>query len=584
MNKKDLIPVILLVLMIPLWLLIDRIYIAPRFATEPVPSSQTNTVAEAVEAEPLQITKQEAPAPIEVIEPLGEEEIAVLENDAVVLELTSLGGGIKTATMLDYPEYNDEASGPVVLSFSNAPALTYDGIEGLDARYPFGLEVSGDGRTATVTRNLGDCVFERTLALGDGFVLEITDRFVASAGTACNLPEFRVLTGHMQNPADLKAMKGISMLGVDTYTSDGGINYWGRKLNKLYKIEDRPESLYTVPEEMQGRIVDWVAAKNKFFTQVLRLEEPVATMAVLSSRDTAQKGIVPNDIAAALVFAPLQIAGGDELQLDYTYFIGPKKYSELKDAGNNMEGVMEFETIGFWSFLNWLMEPTRKALLWTLNMFNGFFHNYGIAIILLTLLVRTIFWPLTHKSTEKMRENSEKMQLVQPKVKALQEQYKNNPKKLQAETMKLYQEHGFNPMGMMGGCLPMFVQLPVFIALFTVLRNAIELRYAGFLWISDLSAPENLLMGKVPVIGALNILPILMAASMVWQQKLSAPTTAATPEQQQQQKMMMIMMPVMMLFFFYSMPAGLVLYFTVSNVSMIAQTLIRNLRKKKQEA
>jgi YidC/Oxa1 family membrane protein insertase len=130
----------------------------------------------------------------------------------------------------------------------------------------------------------------------------------------------------------------------------------------------------------------------------------------------------------------------------------------------------------------------------------------------------------------------------------------------------------------------MFVQIPVFIALFTVLRNAIELRYAGFLWIADLSAPENLFMGKVPFVNSLNILPLVMSASMVWQQKMTSPATAATPEQQQQQKMMMIMMPLMMLFFFYSMPSGLVLYWTTSNLLMIAQTGIRNLRKKVAEA
>ena len=130
----------------------------------------------------------------------------------------------------------------------------------------------------------------------------------------------------------------------------------------------------------------------------------------------------------------------------------------------------------------------------------------------------------------------------------------------------------------------MFVQIPVFIALFTVLRNAIELRYAGFLWIADLSAPENLLMGKVPFVHSLNILPLVMSASMIWQQKMTTPAVAATPEQQQQQKMMMIMMPLMMLFFFYSMPSGLVLYWTTSNLLMIAQTGIRNLRKKVKEA
>ena len=143
--------------------------------------------------------------------------------------------------------------------------------------------------------------------------------------------------------------------------------------------------------------------------------------------------------------------------------------------------------------------------------------------------------------------------------------------------MALYKENKVNPMG---GCLPMFIQIPVFIALFRVLRSAIELRFSKFLWIRDLSEPENLFAGKftIPIIGwnSINILPILMAITMMWQQKLTTgANAAATPEQQQQQKMMAVMMPVMMLFFFYSMPSGLVLYWTTSQVVMIAQLMIK---------
>jgi YidC/Oxa1 family membrane protein insertase len=299
-------------------------------------------------------------------------------------------------------------------------------------------------------------------------------------------------------------------------------------------------------------------------------------MALLSERDPTGKGIVPQNIKAALDFKSEVIQSSASYELNYDYFIGPKKYSTLKDSGYSMEKVMEFETIGTFSFMNWLMEPTRKALLWTLNLFHGIFHNFGIAIIFLTILVRVLFWPLTHKSTESMA----RMQEIQPELKELQEKYKSNPQRLQQETMALYKEKKVNPMG---GCLPMFIQIPVFIALFTVLRNAIELRYAGFLWIGDLSTSENLFAGAIPFIGSLNILPILMSASMIWQQKLT-PQVATTPEQIQQQKMMAFMMPFMMLFFFYKMPSGLVLYWTTSNLLMILQTVLRNMKKKKTTA
>ncbi len=592
MNKKDLLPVIFLALLIPAWMFIDRTFIAPKYpAKTPVAAQQTaeptpvigNIGQAAMTATPETV---ENTTPISIETP-SEEILATIQNEKVKIELTSLGGGIKSATFIDkdekgrirYPELNEEDSLPVILDFSSSTALAYDGLSGIGAKESLNLQVLDEGKSISFSKawNAGTA-FQRTITVGDDYLLTITDRFVNGGSNPWNVPAVRILTGHMKNPADMKAMKGVSILGVDSHTPSGGINFWGRKLNKLYKEADKAESIDTVPEGMHSEIVDWVAAKNKFFTQILSPSEPIATMAVLSSRDMNEKAVLPKNIAAALAFKPVVINAGDSYELSYTYFIGPKNYSILKDTGNNMEKVMEFETIGFFSWMNWLMEPSRQALLWTLNLFYGVVHNYGIAIILLTLLIRILFWPLTHKSTESMG----RMQEIQPQVKALQAKYgKSNPQKLQQETMKLYKENKVNPMG---GCLPMVVQIPVFIALFTVLRNAIELRYSGFLWIADLSQPENLFSGQIPFVGSLNILPLLMSVSMIWQQKLSSPGTAATPEQQQQQKMMMFMMPIMMLFFFYTMPSGLVLYWTTSNLLMIAQTSIRNLRKKVKEA
>lgn len=585
MNKKDLIPVIILALLIPTWMFIDRTFIAPKFPAQPAPTEQsaeeTPTAGAALETA-LSDARVEAEAKletavVETAEPPAEEKLAILGNNRVKLELTSIGGGVKTATLQDFPKLKGGEE-RVVLDFSTATALAYSGLAGIGANDSLSLQALDGGKSAVFSKawNSGTA-FERTITLGDGYLVTVKDRFINTGTDPWNLPAIRIQTGYMQNPADMKAMKGVSILGVDSYTPTGGINYWGKKINKLYKTAGKPGSLDAIPEGMHGEIVDWVSAKNKFFTQIIRPDEPAATMAVLSTRDMNEKGIVPQNIAAALAFKPAVVNPGSAFELGYTYYIGPKNYSILKAAGNNMEGVMEFETIGTFSWMNWLMEPARRFLLWTMNKFHLVIPNYGVAIILLTLLIRILFWPLTHKSTESMK----RMQEIQPEIKALQEKYKKDPQRMQQETMKLYKEKKVNPMG---GCLPMFIQIPVFIALFTVLRNAIELRYSGFLWIADLSQPENLFAGKVPFVGALNILPIVMSISMIWQQKLTSPATAATPEQQQQQKMMMFMMPIMMLFFFYSMPSGLVLYWTTSNLLMIAQTGIRNVRKKVKEA
>lgn len=587
MNKKDLIPVIALALLIPVWMLIDRTFIAPKF-----PSKSTRKTEQLAETPPTQKStdtniqnktdepKQTALSATET-EISEEEKTVTIRNNKISVKLTSLGGGIKSVTLFDYPELNEKESGPVALDFSDSAALTYDGLAGIRAKDSLSIALSEDGQSATLTKAWNSGVlFQRTISFTNDYLLNINDRFTNTSTKPWNIPSVRILTGRMENPPGMKAMKGVSMLGVDTYTPNNGIDYWakskiigGSAIQKLFKEAGEPASVQGTPKDAYNLPIDWISTKNKFFVQILSPAKTNSTMEIISTRDTEAKGISPSSIAAALAFKPTIVAENNTLNLDYNYFIGPKNYSTLKATGHQYEKVMEFETTGFWSFMNWMMEPARKFLLWTLNLFHTVFHNYGIAIILLTVLIRVMFWPLTHKSTESMR----RMQEVQPKVKALQEKYKKDPQRAQQEVMKFYRENKVNPMG---GCLPMFVQIPVFIALFTVLRNAIELRYSGFLWIADLSQPENLFAGHVPFIGSLNILPILMSVSMIFQQKLSSPGTATTPEQQQQQKMMMFMMPIMMLFFFYSMPSGLVLYWTTSNLLMIAQTGLRNFRKK----
>ena len=212
------------------------------------------------------------------------------------------------------------------------------------------------------------------------------------------------------------------------------------------------------------------------------------------------------------------------------------------------------------------------GLLGLLNIIHIVLPNYGVAIIILTILVKLVFWPITHKGNLHMK----KMQAIQPELTKLREKHKKSPEKLQKAQMELYRQHGVNPLA---GCLPMFVQIPVFIALFTVLRSAVELRFAGFLWIADLSEPEGLLAGVLPwPQSGLNLLPLAMTGTMVLQQRLTP--TAGDP---QQQKMMMFM-PVMMLFIFYTMPSALVLYWTVSQSLSIVQLLVQKRRTAQADA
>ena len=286
----------------------------------------------------------------------------------------------------------------------------------------------------------------------------------------------------------------------------------------------------------------WIAQKNDYFvTAILGCSENPSGFAATVARQNNAEAYVPQSVSVAAAFNSLKP------ERTYTLYVGPKKQALLWDLG--LKDVMDF---GMWRWLCY-------GMVWVLNLFYALIPNYGVAIILLTILVRVLFWPLTHKSTVGMR----KMQEIQPLLKEVQAKYKGNPQRLQQETWQLYREHKVNPLS---SCLPMLIQIPVFFALFVVLRGAVELRYAPFLWIRDLSQPEALFASWFPF-GGLNILPILMAATMALQSALSP-----SAGDKSQQRMMMVFMPIMMLVMFYNFASALSLYWTLSQVISIAQT------------
>ncbi|MBI3779569.1 MAG: membrane protein insertase YidC, partial [candidate division NC10 bacterium] len=229
----------------------------------------------------------------------------------------------------------------------------------------------------------------------------------------------------------------------------------------------------------------------------------------------------------------------------------PKDLDWLKAAGPDLENLLD---------LGWVDILARPAL-YLLRFLYRYSGNYGLAIILVTLLQKIVFHPLTAKSLRSMQA----MQALQPKLAALQERFKNNPQKKQQETMELYKKYGVNPVG---GCLPMLLQIPIFIALYNALSSSVEMWRAPFLWIKDLSQPDALF--TVDLWGSrnypFNLLALLMGASMFVQQKMTP--TAGDPRQA---KMMLYLMPTMFTFMFWSFPSGLVLYWLVNNLLQIGQ-------------
>jgi len=281
--------------------------------------------------------------------------------------------------------------------------------------------------------------------------------------------------------------------------------------------------------------IKWAGFEDKYFISSLILNNPQDLTLKLYRSNNSVIGL---KVASPLISIPPHT----QQTFSYTLYLGPKDMGHLEKGKGELGRVLSF---GFW-------DPIAKPMLFILKLFYRLIPNYGIAIIFLSVGIKIIFWPLTHKGQKSMKEMQKEMQKLQPKIAELKEKYKNNKDELNRRTMELYRTHKVNPLG---GCLPLLVQFPVFIALYRVLLNSIELRHAPFIsfWINDLSAKDPTYIS-----------PLLMGASMFVQQKMTP--TAGDPAQA---KMMLYTMPIVFTFLFLNFPSGLVIYWLVSNILAI---------------
>jgi YidC/Oxa1 family membrane protein insertase len=271
----------------------------------------------------------------------------------------------------------------------------------------------------------------------------------------------------------------------------------------------------------------------------------------------------PQGIQTALIYPTATLAAHQAIDHQITFFAGPKEYRLLARIGeefqNQADLVMQFgKYSGFFAkalllAMNWVHDVTRAG--------------YGLTIVLITIFIKVLFWPLTAASTRSMK----RMQQLAPEMKALKEKYKDDMQKFTQKQWELYRKHKVSPMS---GCLPMLIQMPVFIGFFMMIRSAIELRGAPFLWITDLSKPDTLFI--IPGTHfPFNLLPLLMGGSMLWQSHLTPPSPGMDPAQQK----MMRYMPLMFLVFLYSYSSGLALYWTVNNLLTVVQTKLTKMNQ-----
>jgi YidC/Oxa1 family membrane protein insertase len=320
---------------------------------------------------------------------------------------------------------------------------------------------------------------------------------------------------------------------VDSYSKEGPVAYVSKSI-KRKKVSD------ISADESLGPDVSWGGFENKYFMAVIIPQDPSLT-SINMSKDSN------NMVSVAIKGTKSIIPPNQSDSLNYALFIGPKDYTLLKKQGIFLEEAIEFDS--FIPGLKWL----SIGLLIFIKFLYQYISNYGVAIIILTILIKLIFWPLGNISYKSMKE----MQKLQPKLNELKEKYKNDQAKIGQETMALYKAHKVNPLS---GCLPMLIQIPVFIGLYNTLLYAIELRHSPFFWwIQDLSAKDPYY-----------ITPIIMGATQFIQQKMT-PTTG-DPNMAK----MMLIMPVVFTFIFLNFPSGLVIYWLLNNILSIGQQIYIN--------
>ena len=322
-----------------------------------------------------------------------------------------------------------------------------------------------------------------------------------------------------------------------------------------------------MPYKNESVGISWAGAVNKYFVSILKSSSGTIIATATSAPNENQDPLYKDDFSVNLQTKRISIIPQGKEQHDYVLFLGPKKESILKQY----DGLLVLLEYGWTTSI-------CKILIKILNVFYGFIPNYGIAILLLTFLVKMILFPLTMKSQKSMF----KMQQLQPLIGKLKEKYKGDKQRMGQEQMKLFKQHGVNPMS---GCMPIMLQMPVFFALFRTLQLSFEMRQAPFvLWISDLSKPDTLLQlpFTIPFLGdGLNILPIIMGIASFVQMKLTPKTVSGDDAQAKMQQRMMQMMPIIFPFILYTMPSGLTLYWTTSTlISIGEQMFIRRSIKK----
>lgn len=533
-------------------------------AVEPTAVEQTAPRPELDTPVPFAVDEPQPaePAAIVVPEPEVPETLVVLENDYIEVTLTSRGAAVREVALKRYPVEQGGTEPYRMNAGVRRPALAL-----FRETSDRGEEFLG-GDWAVTRRSRTSAEFRRSFPGG----LELVRTFAISNDTEGPRPylidgSIRLLnrgssttaTGRWKidvGTAEPTGQEGTTV-GYDAYGEFLNFGYFDGNKARFHSINRfRASSGFLGMGARSARSVInggdrvvWASTKNQFFVTVLTPAQPTQGWEARLEEFPGMK----QGVAGFMLLDVPGIGPDSDWALDYSWYAGPKEYPRLSHLDHKQDLVLQF------GWMSWI----SKMLLHLLLLLHGWVGNYGMAIVLMVVLIRVILWPLTAQAAR----SAKKMAAVQEPLKAIREKYKDQPERIQKETLKLFQEYKVNPVA---GCFPLIIQIPIFFGLFGMLRTASELRFSSFLWVSDLSRPDTIAyLAGIP----LNPLPLLMGATMFIQMRMT-PTTMDKMQQR-----ILQFMPILVTFLCYQFSSGLALYWTISNLFTILQQYLTNRQK-----
>jgi len=590
MDRTGIIVVSLCVVLLGVWFVTEQKYYSQLAQSQtgtnaPVTvQTQTATPAStAIPAAPTVTPTLSATNPGFAFDTNAPEQQVVLTNAHARYTFTSRGGGLKSVELLDYPEsvslrWKTEMATNAVATLNtraSVPVLAILGESSLIGDGNFVLIKTGDGVRAEKAFANGLRIVKE-FHIGSNYLMNVTVRLDNISDKSLPLPtqEWVVGTATPMGPDDNNfSMYGGMMWFNGANDQIATMSYFNTNTTVLFFFPRTPKAEY---REGTSNVV-WAAVYNQFFALLAMPKTPAAQIIARPVYLPPFPSIEPTPGApplegmqTALIYPAQTLGTNQVIERQFVLFTGPKEYRTLVHVGaefeNHADLVMNFGTgyISFWGVGTFF----AKALLLGINWLHDVTKlGYGSVIVLITILLRGVFWPLTAKATRSMK----RMQALAPEIKALQEKYKEDMSKFTQKQWELYRKHKVSPMS---GCLPMLIQMPVFLGFFTMLRSAIELRGAHFLWVADLSKPDTLMM--IPGLNfPFNLLPLLMVGTMVWQAHLQPPSPGMDPAQAK----MMRYLPLIFLVFLYNYSSGMALYMTVSTLMGVLQTKLTKMNQ-----